>query len=486
MVYFLSGLFLICQVARGGDWDVHGRLQVSEENPHYLAYSDGEPFFWLADTAWELFHRLDRDEAVQYLENRAQKEFSVIQAVVLSEFGGLTVPNAYGDLVLADADPLRPIVTRGNDSADPVAYDYFDHVEYVVEQAARLNLYIGMLPCWGEYVVPREGHGIFDTRKQAYGYGYFIGDRFKGHPNIIWILGGDRQPDERPGAVDLWRAMAEGIADGGNGKRGLDGEADYSTTLMTHHSFSSSSNWFHEDPWIDLHTWGSYHSDFYISRAYSEAESDWGLADPKPTLNSEPAYEDHAINWLEDNGYFMAYDVRQIAYWSVFAGAAGHTYGAHPVWQFFDKGREPISFARTPWREAIDFAGARQMTILKRLMLSRPMLELVPAQSMIAGGQGEGAGHIRAIRGKNFAFIYIPTGAVTTVRMGQISGEKVTASWLNPRTGEVARIGEFANVGTQTFDPPGLSETLSWLQTGRGCDWVLVLDDAAAGFQKPR
>src|SRR5262247_935715 len=79
------------------------RLKVTE-NHRYLQYEDGKPFFYLGDTAWELFHRLNREEATQYLTNRAQKGFTVIQAVVLAQLGGLTVPNPYGDLPLIGGD----------------------------------------------------------------------------------------------------------------------------------------------------------------------------------------------------------------------------------------------------------------------------------------------------------------------------------------------------------------------------------------------
>lgn len=42
-----------------------------------------EPFFWLADTAWELFHRLDESEAKLYLDKRAAQGFNVVFVVVL-------------------------------------------------------------------------------------------------------------------------------------------------------------------------------------------------------------------------------------------------------------------------------------------------------------------------------------------------------------------------------------------------------------------
>src|SRR5262245_52734463 len=68
------------------------RLKISE-NQRYLVTDKGQPFFWLGDTAWELFHRLDRDEAGRYIANRAERRFTVVQAVVLAELDGLNDPN---------------------------------------------------------------------------------------------------------------------------------------------------------------------------------------------------------------------------------------------------------------------------------------------------------------------------------------------------------------------------------------------------------
>ncbi len=49
------------------------RLKVSD-NRRFLVHSDGKPFFYLGDTAWELFHRLDREQATRYLEDRAKRD----------------------------------------------------------------------------------------------------------------------------------------------------------------------------------------------------------------------------------------------------------------------------------------------------------------------------------------------------------------------------------------------------------------------------
>ena len=39
----------------------------------FLAWEDGAPFFYLGDTAWELFHRLTKEEIALYLKTRAKQ-----------------------------------------------------------------------------------------------------------------------------------------------------------------------------------------------------------------------------------------------------------------------------------------------------------------------------------------------------------------------------------------------------------------------------
>ena len=114
-------------------------LRVSESG-RFLVTEDGRPFFYLGDTAWELFHRLTRQEAVRYLQFRADQGYTAIQAVALAEFDGLTVPNVYGDLPLLDRDPARPATTPGRDPANRAAYDYWDHVDYIVNEAEKRGL----------------------------------------------------------------------------------------------------------------------------------------------------------------------------------------------------------------------------------------------------------------------------------------------------------------------------------------------------------
>ena len=185
----------------------HGRLQVTKDG-HYLQFADNTPFFWLGDTGWELFHRLNLTEIKQYLDNRSAKGFTVIQAVALAEFDGLRTPNQYGEVPLKNLNPYQP-----NEK-------YFNLIDSTIHMARERNLFIGLLPTWGDKVTKNWGEGpvIFDSLN-AYSYGKWIGSRYKDEPNIIWILGGDRpairgSEDWRP----IWRAMAKGIIEATNHK----------------------------------------------------------------------------------------------------------------------------------------------------------------------------------------------------------------------------------------------------------------------------
>lgn len=434
------------------------KLRVSADRRH-LEFSDGTPFFYLGDTAWELFHRLDRDEADRYLGNRARKGFTVIQAVVLAQIGGLDVPNPYGDLPLIDKDPARPNA------------GYFRHVDYIASQAEKLGLVIGMLPTWGSYWkrVGKREPPIF-TVKNARTYGRFLGERYRERP-IIWILGGDEniESEQERAVID---AMASGLKEGDGGAH-----------LMTYHPRGPglSSEYVHTAEWLDFNMSQSSHGAHDHDNGLF-AEHDYALRPPKPTLDGEPRYETIPVGFYFSNvsryDRFDAYDVRQAAYWSLLAGACGHTYGHNSVWQMWAPGREPAISADIPWYEALDHPGAFQMGLVRRLFESRPFQKLAPAPSLILAGAATGGAKIRAARAEDgsFAFIYSPRGEPFTVNKSYIKARRVKEIWYDPRYGSSYHIHTTDNAGYQTYTPP---------TSGRGNDWILVLEDAEAGFPPP-
>lgn len=439
-------------------------LRVSE-NRRFLVDTQEKPFFWLADTGWEAFHRLNKNQAASYFKKRSEQGFTVIQAVVLAELDGLRTPNANGDLPFEDLDPTRP-----NEA-------YFLYIDTLVDLAAGYGLYVALLPTWGDKVFRDwwgTGPEIFNPGN-AEVYGKWIGNRYKNRTNIIWVVGGDRDP--RPGSQDaeLWRAMATGIAAGVGGT---------DKALMTFHpqpkSSGSSSEWFHQDNWLDFNMLQTGHC--RETPLWETVDADYKREPAKPVLNGEAIYEEMPVCFnAKDLGYASAYDVRKAAYLSVFAGAAGHTYGCGPVIFFGEKGGNIFADLHS-WQEGLDLPGANQMKYLRALMESRPVLERIPDQKILTEETLCAPERIQATRGKDYAFIYSAFGRPVSIETGIISGEKLAAHWYDPRSGKSRFIGLLDNSGRHTFTPP-LPES-SPVPAHRE-DWVLVLDDAGKNYRMP-
>ena len=444
------------------------RLRVSD-NKRFLVTADGRPFFWLGDTAWELFHRLTREDAVRYLENRAERRFTVVQAVALAELDGLNGPNAYGHRPLLNNDPATPDVKDGPGN------DYWDHVDYIVREAGARGIYVGFLPTWGDKWNIKRGIGpeVF-TPANAESYGAWLGRRYKDSPGIIWILGGDRA-FETDAHKDIIRAMARGLRAGDGG-----------THLITVHPTGGqgSAAAFHDEPWLDFNMRQNGHAVDFPGR-YDQTRVDYDRSPIKPVVDGEPIYEDHPVAFnAAALGHSIASDVRRPLYWDLFGGALGHTYGHHSVWQFWAPGRAGINNPLMAWFEAIDQPGAAQMQHARALLESRPFLTRIPDSDLLVTGPvptsmpGTGRYHFAATRDANgsYAMVYAPIGRPFTVRMSKITGSRVSAWWFNPRTGKATPIDTVVNAGDRTFIPPDPGETI---------DWVLVLDDASRSFGPP-
>ncbi len=437
------------------------KLKVSENN-RFLVTEKGEPFFWMADTAWELFHRCNREEALAYLTKRAEQGFNVIQAVALAELDGLKTPNSYGEKPLLNNDPTTP------NSA------YFEHMDYIIKMADSLHIYIALLPTWGDKLFQDKwgkGPEIF-TKSSAKAYGNWIGNRYKNYDNIIWVIGGDRIPREGTDDVEVWNQMAEGIAQAAGG---------YEGTLMTFHpqpnQNGGSSTWFHKQPWLDFNMHQTGHC--ANQGTYKHIAFDYNLDPVKPTMDGEPLYEDHPNCFnAKDLGYSVPDDIRRIMYWNVFAGACGQTYGCHDVWQMYTVDKEPINGPLRPWPVALDLPMANQVKFLKNLMLSRPYLSRIPDQSMVLDKQDDDSSFVIATRDSkgSYAFVYFPTGKTTRLNLSNLTGNSLKVWWYDPRTGNSFPESPIKKSVDVTIVPPTM---------GKGNDWVLVLDAISQDFSKP-
>ena len=452
--HLLALAFLLCFPFHNA---VPQALTISD-NGRYIEKEDGTPFFWLGDTCWELLHRATQEDADWYLENRAAKGFTVIQTVIIAglntseNIDGLSVPNAYGELPLINRNPAQP-----NEQ-------YFEHIDYIVDKANSLGMYVGLLPSWGTHVV---GKGSVFTPEKASQYGRFLGKRYK-DKSVVWILGGDNIPKNKQHFA-LFRSIARGLEEG-----------HQNSQLMTYHPWgeNTSANFFHQDEWLDFNMFQSGHAR-PDHRVYELVQRDYERTPPKPVLDGEPNYEDHPINWEEASGWFDEFDSRRAGYWAMLAGACGHTYGHGSIWQLWQKGREPMASPRTWWTEALDHPGAFQAGYMRDLFESRPWQQLAPDQKIIIEGPNAAGKAIVAATAQDSSFLmaYAPYGSNFRLSLKKINADSVRAWWFNPRDRTTIRMGKIKKADDRVFDPPA--------DERRGNDWVLVLDDARRNHPTP-
>jgi hypothetical protein len=434
-------------------------LRVSPNGRHFVT-RDGQPFFYLGDVAWTLLKRLDRTEVKDYFANRAAKGFSVIHSYVLR---GLKTPNLYGDFTLMDGDISRP-----NNA-------FFENVDYIVDTANSLGLFMGLVVTYGAHVTRRSKDSdeqVF-TVETARQYGRFLGSRYRSR-GVIWFLGGDRAPEDR----DVWIAMARGLKEGSGGSQLVSYHGSGPKDLTGY----SSSFWFHTEDWLDFnaiqsgHDWTRPHCRFVAH--------DYDMTPVKPTLDMEPTFENHLAPSAGRRS--PGWKSRESAYGAMLSGAAGHGYGCNDIYQFHDPGTRKPSYndpyfpfetwsATTPWRVAMDFEGARSMQWMRKLFEQRPWHSLAPDPGVILQGQGEGELYVPAARAADGSCViaYLGRGQQVSIRGDRLSGARIRARWFDPRTGGWIEAGERPAFGVGEFVPPS---------QGEGNDWVLVLDDAAGAF----
>jgi hypothetical protein len=435
-------------------------LKVSP-NGRFFQTEDGKPFFWLGDTGWLLFGKCKKEEAIQYLDIRQAQGFNVIQVMVLHT---LRMTDAYGDSALIDKNIANPYIAQEESLGRRLEYDYWDNIDFVITEAEKRGIYIALVPIWGGNV--KDGKV---TAKQAESYAKFLALRYKKRNNIIWMNGGDIKGSE---GLEVWEAIGKTLK-------------KYDPAhLVTYHPRGrySSSDWFHSESWLDFNMFQSGHRTYEQDTSRNEknhfGEDNWKyvnidykLKPVKPTIDGEPSYE-NIPHGLHDSlqPRWKAADLRRYAYWSVFAGGAGFTYGENAVMQFNTKGDNGANYGVSKnWKEAVHSPGAEQMHNLNKLMLSRSSyFDRVPAQEIITDNTKDKYDYILATKGKKFAMAYTYTGINFKVDMSKLGFKTSRISWYDPSKGEATSVEAGDDQGVREFDPPG--------EPGNGHDWVLIIE----------
>ena len=406
-------------------------VKVSPDHRHLVTQS-GAPFLVQGEAAWSLISGLTKEEAAAYLEDRQKKGFnSIIVNLIEHKFRGPV--NRYGE---------GPFLTQGDFSTPNEKY--FEHADWVIRKAAEKGIEVFLAPIYLGYIGTDEGwveEALANGPEKCRNWGRYVGKRYAGFDNVVWLIGGDRNPDKAREDVD---AIVQGIK-----------EFDSRHIFTAHcHPENSAIDQYKQEGWLDLNTTYTYNI------VHGMLLRDYQREPAMPFVLIESTYEG------EHNA--SAVQIRRQAYWAVLCGATGQFMGNRPIW-LFDPG----------WEVALNSTASQDMPRLKALFNSRPWFDLIPddKHEVVVDGLGEfrGLDYLSAARTQDGRTViaYMPTTRVVTVDMTKISGKEATAWWFNPRSGKSDSIGQYATTGKRQFSPPADG------------DWVLVLDDSSCHLPAP-
>jgi len=417
-------------------------LEISSSK-RYLQDQQKKPFLYVSDSGWLLFFGLNLEETRKYFLLRKKQGFSAVH-VMLTGTPGPKYVNRNGDAPFINNDIARP-----NEA-------FFTYVDKVVALADSCNMLLCLVPLWYSCCNDGWASNPYPYMKKAgvatcSAFGRYLGNRYKGYDNILWILGGDNDPGENRDEI---AGLAVGI------------KAAAPKQLITYHASSthSSTDVWNNASWLDLSMTYTYFRGFHKAWNYVQPDiyevnyTEYKKGKIMPFLLGESTYENEHTEVAE-----TVLQVRKQAYYTMLSGACGHSYGS----PFYAVGRTELDSSN--WEEIIHLPGANSLRYLNDLFAKFPWETLIPdiESLLISEKRNTYATNDYALAAytadKQWAVMYIPSYRQFTVHASVLTSKKLNAFWYSPRNGQSVKIKEFNTSGSQTLTSPDKN------------DWVLVL-----------
>jgi hypothetical protein len=389
-------------------------LRISPNGRYFVR--DGEPFFWLGDTQWELFRSFTMEDAGAVLEHRKRQGFSVIQ-IMFTGVGDGSKPNLAGQTPWINNDPATP-----NEA-------YFQQVDAIIALARALDLIL-VVGAFHQLQVNRI------TPANARDYAKWIARRYRHEPHLVWAS----YPKADPEYVPVLRELAAGFQEGDDGVHPITIHPDPSP---------ASSSFVHTESWLAFNMMQPWHRYELIPPMVAH---DYALEPTKPAVMAEAGYEG-----VKSRGLDNPWTIRKQAYWSHLAGGH-HSYG-----------NENNYVSPTTWRDWIESPGACHMSLYRQILTAIPeWWNLTPDPSILTDGAGEGAEANLAARSASgdWVLVYLSTPSTVAVRMSAVStASTVEVSWVNPTNAVRTPVGATSSAGVRAFTTPdGWEDALLYIE----------------------
>ena len=299
-------------------------------NQRQLIDAHGTPFLINGDTPWSLMVALADSEVTQYLDDRHARRFNTILVNLIEHRFAADPPrNTYGVAPFTTPEDIR----TPNDS-------YFDRCVDIVQEALDRDMLVMMTPAYLGIAGGDEGWWqalATRTTSEVEAYGAYLGTKFAGFPNIVWVMGGDYWA---PQVLTRTQSLVTGLKN--------TGRADW---LFTYHAGpnTSSSEVVGNESWLDLNATYAYEDPGLVA----QFEQDYGRTPTRPFFLLESHYEQ------EPNPPVSRLALRSQAYWSVLTGGMGALFGNNPIWHFENNGPHPYSGT---WQLNLNSDGSQDRT----------------------------------------------------------------------------------------------------------------------------
>lgn len=434
-------------------------IAVSSSGTYLINKTTGNPTYLTGDDAWSLGTQLSNADADTYLSTRASQGYNFVWVTAADNVYQSTAPdNFYGFAPFSGADFTNEVSS------------YWSHIDYIVQDAEKYGIVVGLAPA---FVGLNSSSGYLNSYGSAScstlsSYGSFLGTRYAGYPNIVWVTGGDASYNLV--AYSKLNCLDQGI---------LTADTNH---LITMEACPQSSCGYGKTTTAEDWTAGNVGSTpvkMNINWVYNQYQSVQGscAASFAAGLSAGPSLLGES--WYENDHSLTALQVREEGYWAVLSGCTvGFVFGNDPMWCFNSTAADAGCDNSVTWKNALTSNGSVTQEWMGKLMRSREFWLMAPdaTNKVLTGGFGSGTSISVAscTSDGQTCIAYDPVGnsQAPQIAMSHFSGT-VQAWWFNPQTGATTNLGTFSNSGTHTFTPAD------------GNDWVLVLDLASAGLAAP-